>query len=207
MHSFGGAPWNYQRWKEITNVHNGLFPDEDKDLPDGWTRKHAEEIAYFFDLFNTKSGLDAIKFVSARKDPNLVPGRADFQRWLTAVWRTGQIHAKITDTLLAHSLHPVTIALGAGQRSLKKWWPSPRQYVGRAVDIIAVELFGEEALDLMGLLESDLRAPSQALIVRTWSNIKAQVKRAMLDIENHEEEVTNAFESMPLIFTPEDSLK
>lgn len=197
MYGSSGAPWDYERWKEITGVTHGLFPDDNKQLPRGWSRKDAESVAVFFELFEKKgSEEEHIRFTNAKKDANKVPGRAFFQSWFKTLYRTSQIHAKITDTLLANSLHPVTIGLNSGKRSLDAWWPSSRSYAPRALEVVGSELFGPEALDDLGLLEAKLRAPTQALITRTWGNIHSQVKRLLKKIEELEAEAMASFEGM-----------
>lgn len=197
MHTYNCAPWAYERWQEITGVYHGLFPEEDELLPPGWTRKDADNVEYFLDLFQHKnSEVQRIKFVGARKNANAVPGRLFFRTWLSDVWKASQIHATIIDTLSANSLHPVTIALGSGQRSLKKWWPSPRTYSTLALELVGFELFGKEAADDLGFLEHDLRGPTQALITRTWTNVHAQVKRVMVKIDVLEAAAMEALDGM-----------
>ena len=66
-------------------------------------------------------------------------------------------------------------------------------YAPLAVDNVALELFGGDALDPLGRLQLELRDSTQAVIQRTWKNLGDQLKRSRKRITKLEAKATEAF--------------
>jgi hypothetical protein len=188
-----GAPWTFPQWRRLTHVSFGLFAAADDQLPEGWTRENANFIRSYFDQYNKHTKEDArITFSAARKNGPQVPGRNHWRNWVTKVIKDSGVHRIITQVLMENSLHPLTICLNSRSGSLD-FWPDGRMYVPLAVDNVALELFGSDALDPLGRLQLELRDSTQAIIQRTWKNIGDQLKRSRKRITKLEAEATEAF--------------
>lgn len=195
-----GAPWTYPLWQETTGVRHGLFSKDDGLLPKGWKRSDATQVSAYFDQFGQKiKEDDKIKFASATKSSDQIPGRAVWRRFLSEGWRKWQIHAKITEILSSISLHPVTLALNANPPSLDNW-PKAQSYLPMAVDAVGVELFGEDILDPLGRVQAELRPWVQAIIYRTWCNLRNQVGRSKVRLVTLEVAATDAFSGKCAMF-------
>jgi hypothetical protein len=187
-----GAPWNFDRWKTLTNVHHGLFPVDDNKLPDGWSRQNADEIASFFDQFrNCMSEDEKIKFASVKRKGQNVPGRTAWRDWVVKIWKDGKIHEKINDALYAENIHPYTLIAQYGTSD----WPSATMWVPLAIDPVALALFGEECYsDGMERVRVSLRNTTGALITRTWLVLYNGFKRSKKSIDTLESAAIQAFE-------------
>lgn len=188
-------PWDLDRWQELTTIRHGLNPPDDKDLPFGWTRKQAQDVETFISAFKAMSSVEErIRFATAKRDEYLWPGRALFRTTVTEIWSQFQIHEKILDVLTANNLHPVTVALGSGRRSLDEW-PEAHYFIPYAISAVAQELFGVEALDDFGRVDRPFYDGTHAIIYRTSCNLRSQVKRTKGRIEKLEGVALAAFES------------
>ena len=90
-----GAPWTFPQWQRLTRVSSGLFPADDDQLSEGWTRENANFIRSYFDQYNKHTKEDArINFSAARKNGPQVP----------------ELEAKATEAFLSesHFLPPST---------------------------------------------------------------------------------------------------
>jgi TATA-binding protein-associated factor len=194
------APWDFPRWKSLTGIQNGLFPEDDSLLPKTWSREDANSVRSYFDQYSKKKKEDdKIKFASARAGGHQVPGRDFWRKWVTDSWKDWKIHSKIIEVLSIENLHPLTLALNSKTRSLESW-PPANQYVPMAVDPVGAALFGPECQDIFGRVQADLRQTTQALIQRTWTNLYNQVQRTKVRLAGLEEDATNAFNGRFLLF-------
>lgn len=192
-----GAPWTFPTWQALVSVNHGLFPDDDSQLPKGWTRRDAQFIQSYLNQYSKMKSQDhKIRFAAARKNASEVPGRDLWREFITNCWKNKQIHAKVTTILTEEGLHPVQLALASKGGSLEKL-PHSVDYVGEAVDPVGKLLFGFECLDRDGhRMDMNLRSATRGLIYRTWLNIKNQVLRSKSRIVQLEQDATLAFDSM-----------
>ena len=188
-----GAPWCFATWKALTGVHNGLFPDDDNQLPIRWSRQTAKEISSFFDQFracNTEE--EKISFSSVKKSGTNVPGRTIWRDWVAKIWKDRGIHEKITEVLSAENLHPYALMDGNDSSAP---WPPANMWVPLAIDPVALALFGEECYsDGVERLRVCLRSSTGALITRTWLVLYSGLKRSRKRIEALELAAIRAFE-------------
>jgi hypothetical protein len=185
-----GAPWNWPSWQEITGIHHGLFPTDDRRLPKGISRQDVKDLQSYFDQYRAQqSEDDKIKFASQNKG-TIIPGRGKWREWVTACWRTWKINARITDILTTEGLHPISIMLNSNDVDT---WPSADLYLPLAVDAVSQSLFGHEALEASGRLPMQYRHVTQHLIQRTWINLHKQNKRNKTRLVALEEAATKAF--------------
>lgn len=190
-----GAPWTFPTWQTLTGVKHGLFPNDDSQLPNGWTRRDADFIRSYLDQYSKlRSQDEKIRFAAARKNASAVPGRDLWRDFITTCWKNKQIHAKITTVLSEEGLHPVQLALASKAGTLENF-PSSVDYVAEAVDPVGKALFGFDCLDKGGRMDMNLRAATRWLIYRTWLNIKNQVLRSKSRIVQLEQDAMLAFDS------------
>ncbi|KAF8956795.1 hypothetical protein BDZ97DRAFT_1763474 [Flammula alnicola] len=185
-----GIPWDYPVWQAATGVKHGLFPEDPKLLPKGWTPEDASNIASYFDQYRAKPTEDEkIAFVSQRRGTAL-PGREKWRDWINAIWRSAGIHDKIIAVIAANNCHPLEQTEDASS------WPMGAIWLPVCLDAIAVELFGDECLDAMGCLPERFRAPTQALAQRTWSYLTERLDRSKKRFAIYEQEALEAFNDL-----------
>lgn len=203
--NLNGAPWTFDKFKTITGISHGLFPEEDAHLPKSWTREQSQLVRSYFDQYaRIPSETAKITFAVGRK--GVVPGREIYRTFITELWRTSRMHDRITKILSVEGLHPITLAMipekgwvhDANDKGLGL--PKSLNYIPLAVDPVARALFGFEALDRSGRLPETFRGPVQTLIQRTWTNIRNQTKRSLDKIGGAEEEARKAFAGDLLVF-------
>lgn len=187
-----GVPWDLANWQALTGVQNGLFPDNSALLPKGWTREDATDIKSYFDQYNRQpTEDDKISFTRQSKG-SILPGRKRWREWINALWRTSRIHEKITFVLHANNCHPVTLFVESSDGTVT--WPMGGTWIPLCLDAVASELFGEDCLDQHGRLPEPLRAPTQALVQRTWTNLNKRLDRGKNRLALLELEAIEAFE-------------
>lgn len=186
-----GAPWCWSVWKDITGIHNGLFPLDDALLPKGFTRQDVIDVESYFSRYNAQSSEDAkIRYAAGNKGDN-IPGRKKWRDWVNAMWKEWRIHGKIMDVLTTGNLHPSMIMANDKLGS----WPQGETYIPLIVDAVAQNLFGVESFDPSGRLAGQYRLITQQLIQRTWINIHKQTKRSQTRLLALEDAATRAFNS------------
>lgn len=190
LYHANGAPWSWKTWKDITGIHDGIFPPDDTLIPKGLTRKDVTDIQSYFAQYEAQPSEDAkIKFAAGSKG-NPIPGRTKWRDWMTAGWKAWKIHSRISDMLTTEDLHPLTI-MANNDNSLP--WPQGDLYIPLAVDSVALNLFGEESLDSSGRLAAQFRPITQHIVQRTWINISKQTKRNKVRLVALEDAATKAF--------------
>jgi hypothetical protein len=183
-----GTPWNCTQWKLLTGVYHGLFPTDDKHLPEGWTCRMADEIASYFDQFNNKmTDEEKIKFASSKSE---IPGRKSWCDWVNKLWKEHHIHDKIIDVLSSENLHPYTLS---SQNDSPDIWPDANQFVPLAVDPVGLALFGEDCL-AGDRVRMNLRDTTKALITRTWLLLYTNRTRSQKRVVALEAETIKAFQ-------------
>ena len=185
-----GAPWFFPRWKELTGVRHGLFPEDDKCLPQGWTRDTADKISSYFDQYAKQPTDKAkIKFASAKSE---VPGRKAWRNWVNTLWKKQNIYLKIVDALYRGNLHPYTLAFQSGSPDA---WPDANQFVPLAIDAVGLDLFGEECF-VGDIVRIKIRDATKALISCTWSTLYTNRTRLQNRISTLEIAAANAFQGL-----------
>lgn len=87
LYNADGAPWCWKTWKDITGVHDGIFPSDKALLPKGLAPKDVIDIQSYFNQYEAQPTEDAkIKFSAANKG-NPMPGRNQWRDWVTAGWK------------------------------------------------------------------------------------------------------------------------
>ena len=192
-YDFDGAPWNFAAWKELTGVHHGLFPKDDKLLPKGWTRQTANEIHSYFDQYRAiLTEEEKLKFASSKGTTQNVPGRKAWRDWVPKIWKAGKIHEKIIEVLIDENLHPFALM---SHNDSPDAWPPANQWVPLAIDPIGLALFGEECYaDGLDRIRNSLRQSTGSLITRTWILLRANFDRSKKRVDILESEAIGAFE-------------
>jgi hypothetical protein len=189
FHDYKGAPWNFDIWKELTGVRHGLFPNDDEQLPTGWTRQTSHEICSYFDQFRALRTQDQkLKFSSANAESSMIPGRQAWRDWVTKGWKKWNIHHRIIDVLRTEELHPYALAAETNS------WPDASQWVPLAIDPVGTALFGEQCYSpRKERVDPVLRPIIQALITRTWIALYTTFNRSKKRIDILESEAIAAF--------------
>ena len=187
-----GAPWDLPTWQGITGAHNGLFPDNPALLPKGWTPEDASNIKSYFDQYRLKPTEDDKIAFSRQTKGSILPGRQKWRDWINALWGTSRIHEKILSVLNANNYHPLTLCEESSDGTMT--WPTGGTWIPLCLDAVATELFGEECLDQHGRLPESLRAPTQALVLRTWTNLIKRLDRGQKRLGILEGEAIEAFD-------------
>ena len=184
-------PWSFPRWQEITDIHHGLFQQDDGLLPKigkavAWTRWDAQDVQSFFEQYRALStDTERANFV-ARSRGAVLPGRSVWLKFVGKGWARWNIHSRIINQLNIHNIHPLKLMLAEDTITD---WPSATLYLPEALDDIGVELFGPEALSpVSGRLPSALRDCVRMLSQQTWLNIRKQVERSHRRIDVLERE-------------------
>ncbi|KAK7034787.1 hypothetical protein VNI00_012195 [Paramarasmius palmivorus] len=170
-------PWHYSQWQEITEVYHGLFPDDDRLLPVGWTRQNATQVKDYFDQYQAQA-TETAKLTFAAKSRS--PGRQFWTNWIRDHWEKWKIHDKIVECLREHHCHPMSLMLG--EDSLEEWPPADN-YLPMAVDSIGMSLFA---------LRSQLLIFGQ----RSWARIRAKKNADLKKIQKLEIEANSAFQDI-----------
>lgn len=193
--SHPNAPRCFPKWQEITGVLHGLFPSDDDQLPNGWTRDMATQIQSYFDQFRKKKTEDEkVKFAAYTRKigKDIVPGRALFRTYVTERYsKAWNIHGIISGILSDNNVHPVQImsAMGNFEKS-----PSSTLYLPTVLDAIGLALFGPESFDRTNHLQYELRDPTWILAQRTWTNLLKAHSRDSKRLDKLEAKVKAAFE-------------
>lgn len=175
MYHMNGAPWNWTTWKDITGIHDGIFPADDSDAPKQFTNEEVINIKSYFDQYQAQPTEDAkIRFSSQNKG-NPLPGRVVWREWVMTKWKEWNIHNRITEVLTTEGLHPLLIM--ANDTRKERLWPPAETYLPLVIDSVAQNLFGDESLDSSGRLQFQYRTVTQHLVQRVWGNIHKQTNR------------------------------
>ncbi|KAH6886631.1 hypothetical protein BKA70DRAFT_1464552 [Coprinopsis sp. MPI-PUGE-AT-0042] len=202
-HAVEGAPWIYEEWQGLTGVRFGLFPEDDQHLPHGWTRKNADDVKKYFELYQKeKSEDDKIRFASYRRKKGHVdplPGRVFWREWVTSNYTTHwKIHTVVKDALTDANIHPVQLMVEYDDLETS---PSSEHYLPGIIDTIAPILFGTASLDNGNRLLRELRTPTVALLGRTWAlalRSMAGRRKAMAKLEKASSDILDSLEEEPL---------
>jgi TATA-binding protein-associated factor len=142
LYFIGGAPWQWDAWKERTAIRHGLFPRDDDDLPPGLSRQDAIDIESYFKAYQEqKSEDDKITFATKTRGAPAYPGRKTWNTFVSKNWPRWRIHTVIVDELKEWDIHPYDIVL---RENLKSGWPSSDNFVPIILDTLGLRLFGED---------------------------------------------------------------
>ncbi|KAF8054476.1 P-loop containing nucleoside triphosphate hydrolase protein [Lyophyllum atratum] len=174
LYSLGGAPWNWETWQEHTGVAYGLFPDDDKKLPRGWTRQNAVDVQSYFRAYSLLASEDKkVAFAVNDKGGSKYPGREFWNNWVNRRWDSWGVHTMIVGVLRDLEMHPLDIIVRDEDIDT---WPSADHYIPAVIDPVALKLFGEEAFPKNSTaVKSDLRAAIRILVQRCWNTMRVQI--------------------------------
>ena len=189
-----GAPWIWPQWQSITGVKHGLFPADDRLLPDGWTRQQADNILAYFNHYNSlDTEANKIKFAAGSRPGPHFPGREEWRNYISRKWEKWKMHDAIIKAFRLHHVHPITLLVSQG--SLEQW-PNADTYIPLALDSIGLSLFGVESFGGQELLSIDLRKCITIFAQRSWTRIRMKVKADRGRLQLMESTATKAFQCM-----------
>jgi TATA-binding protein-associated factor len=142
LFSIGGAPWEWQAWKDRTGIRHGLFPKDDDFLPPGLTREDVTDVCSYFNAYQAlKTEDDKITFATKTRGAPAYPGRKTWNLFVQKNWNRWGIHTAIIEELKDWDIHPYDIVLREG---LQSGWPSSDTYISMILDTLGMRLFGED---------------------------------------------------------------
>jgi len=198
LHELGGAPWQWPTWQDITGIHHGLFPEDDCDLPPGWTRKNAIDVkSYFVAYRQQKTEEQKIAFAVNVKHASKYPGREYWNSWVNRHRNSWGIHTFVVEALREHDVHPLTIL--AEERPSGNTWPDALCYIPVAIDTLAANIFGSNAFpDGSARTGLELRKCLMMITQTSWNTIRAQVTAKRNRRDEIEAVAKAAFKGKPM---------
>lgn len=188
----GEAPWHFPEWQKLTGITHGLFPTKDEHLPPQWTRTMANDISTFFNRYNALANEDSkIKFAAASSG-EIVPGRIEWRRWVSANIAKWKLQAAIVKCLKDANIHPFSLV----ELDFVDNWPQATLYIPKALDAIACAMFGPESLNEAGLVGPKLRAPTQYIVQHVWNALRRQFRRSRSSLPALEAKAVSALSSL-----------
>ncbi|RXW12083.1 hypothetical protein EST38_g13772 [Candolleomyces aberdarensis] len=168
LYHSGSAPWSFPQWQTITGVTHGLMPPRNEHLPKDLKRQDIIDIDSYFSQYAAKpTEDDKIKFAAKAKKvgKDEIPGRGKWHAWVSKRFNKGwKISTRIVKILASLGLHPEQIMDENDEATA----PNSTSYLPLALDAVARELFGPEALDSNGRPLSKLREPTMVFTQLTW---------------------------------------
>jgi TATA-binding protein-associated factor len=193
LYSFNGSPWDWPKWQERTGIYHGLFPDDDKHLPKGWTRRNANDVLSYFRAYQKQSTEDKkIAFAVNCKTASAFPGREFWNAFVSRQWKLWDIHSVVVEELKEYHLHPLDILL---REDVDGPWPNANDYLVTILDPLGMKLFGEEAFPSgVPVLPLQIRTSLHIIAQRSWNNIRIQVSTLKNRSKEVEATARGAFE-------------
>ncbi|KAF5370979.1 hypothetical protein D9615_010044 [Tricholomella constricta] len=170
-----GAPWEWPAWQDRTGVLHGLFPEDDKHLPYGWTRQNAIDIQSYFRAYHLLPTEEKkMAFAAKTKGGSAHPGRELWNNWVMRRWNAWGIHDIVVQELKEAEIHPLNIIVRENDPSAP--WPTSDFYIPMILDSLALRLFGEEAFPSgAGVLTTNIRKCIHIIAQKSWNTIRVQV--------------------------------
>ena len=129
---------------------------------------------YFTHYKDAGSAEQKIKFASGRGQ-SVFPGRQKWNKFVAKMWQKWKIHNTVVRCFRETGVHPVLIMTRANSMDQ---WPPADLYIPKALDAIAMELFGPEVFeDSMEILSPPLARCLTPIAQRAWNTIRAKVKK------------------------------
>lgn len=194
-----GHPWDWPTWQEITNIRHGLFPSDPALLPKGLTIEDSHDIHSYFTAYNKLTSEELkIRFAVSTKGSSEAPGRKKWATFVSKHWERWKIHNQIVESFRNSSIHPVTVMIRSGSLDA---WPASTHYIPKAIDAIALSLFGAECFldDDSGqepLLFDYLNGPLTILAQRSWDRIRRHFWNDKGRMEAAQQSAMDAFYGM-----------
>ena len=189
-HVGGGAPWIFPLFQERTGIVLAVG-SSDIPSPKTWTDDERAQVDSFFRQYKAKPDAAAKRKFSTISGKE-VPGAELWRKFISEGWKTWKITDSITRVLTQKRFHPIILMQYSSRPDV---WPEADTYIPQVMDDIAIELFGEEALDGLGRLKDSLHSSVKVLIQRTWISIYNKYSKAKATVKAYEEEATRALES------------
>jgi hypothetical protein len=185
--SIPGAPWGWPTWQKITGVKKGLFPENDCDLPPGWTRQDALDIHSWFLLCKQTGNQTGHSEIGAA-----MPGKARWIRFIQSKWESWQIHDIIVMQLREQRVHPIQIVINEGSLTS---WPKADGYVAAAMEHVGLAIFGSDSLGTEDIFPFAVRRCLGVFIQRSWTRIRERLQKDRGLLVDLEESALAAFKS------------
>lgn len=202
LFSFNGAPWQWPAWQERTRIYHGLFPEDDANLPIGWTRKNAVDVESYFRAYHLQPTEEKkLQFSSNTKGSSAYPGREFWNNFISKRWDSWNVHTVVIEELKDFGIHPLDILISENNPDAP--WPAADTYLPIILDSLALKLFGEEAFPNGNIiLRPTLREAFRSIPQRSWNTIRIQVtnmKKSPIEIETA---ALAAFKGKPILCRP-----
>ncbi|RXW17371.1 hypothetical protein EST38_g8476 [Candolleomyces aberdarensis] len=187
-----GAPWKWSRWKEITGVKHGLFPNDDAELPPGWTRDMARAIHSYFEAYRALPSEESKHAFSSGKDQTGdSSGRAQWRSWVVQNWGRWKIQLKIHGAFEDSGCLWHQIMVADGLAEFPKELP-----LNDASDRIAYTLFGSDGLNMNGKTLYALRKTVHIFATVAAGNFRRSGLRLIARVKRDEAAIDAVFHEL-----------
>jgi hypothetical protein len=134
-------PWNGQRWKTLTGIHNGLFPDDVSLLPKylGWTVNERNTVLRLFNSALNKAPKDVWEMM-ARPPADLRDAIKIWAQTWKKIWDRVNGFTVMEGILMRTDCHPHKMML---DEKLEEF-PKRPSSLGHCPQYIANDIFGKE---------------------------------------------------------------
>jgi hypothetical protein len=194
LYRHGGAPWNWDTWKDITGIRHGLFLEDNAKLPKGITRRDSKDISSYFTAYNALPSEGAKFNFASGKGGERAPGRTIWNEYVSKNYSKWGINGLVNQALNRANAHPVKQMLG--ENNLDDWLSSDH-LLPQALNEIGLALFGTDSINP----ETDniygfLRTPTLHIAQRAWSTILKKFNRDRKKLREYESVAEKAFEGV-----------
>lgn len=190
------APWNFPRWQELTCIRHGLFPSDDSQLPAELSRAESNSLQAFFSRYSQKaSAEDRVQFLTIqrsrnKKSPPASPGLILWNTFTNKLWKKARLYDVIVQALTDANANPVLIM--AHDKGNK--FPDAATYAPLAINKVGMAMFGPEAMDDGGHVQSIYRPAVMVFIMNVWETLKSKSTTARAKLPDLEKKVLAAIE-------------
>ena len=185
-----GAPWIFERWQERTGI-TLVAGSSDIPSPTTWTMEDKAQVQSYLEQYRSEPDA-AARLAFSTISGKQVPGALLWRNFILKGWETWKIHDAITRILIEIRFHPCILMQYSSKPDT---WPDADHFIPQVMDDVAVELFGDEALDGLGRLQDRLRPSVKVIIQRTWIFIYNKYIKARAAVKDYETDVSAALES------------
>ncbi|KAJ3565619.1 hypothetical protein NP233_g7517 [Leucocoprinus birnbaumii] len=190
LHALDGAPWCWPTWQERTGILHGLFPEDDKHLPPGWTRQNARDVQSYFQNYLVQPSEEKKQQYQSKSNH---PGKAVWDDFMKKNWVRWKIHDAVVEELKEWDCHPTAIIIREHNGDQNQW-PHADVYAAQILNTLGLKLFGEEAfLPNSSTLPQSVRKPLTVFVQRSWDNLRKAVGRLKANAAKHEADAQASF--------------
>lgn len=188
--------WGYPAWQELSGCIIDFERLDCAKFPESWSQDDILNVKSYVDQHKAQRS-DLAKNAFAASKSTTLPGRKLWNSFIAFLWKKTRLHLLIARCLADNNCHPSDFAVDDTDHIA-----TGSMYIPLCLDDMGLKLFGLEAFDQTDHLRGALRPPTQALALRTWTNVTKSRKGAQKSFDKQEEKVLAAFEGTRSSLSP-----